>query len=187
MAFSFNEFEEIWFEENVSGDDVGLECDSFYGSSVKRIYCNSRKPPVICVPEDVAPDVMERGCFPFANDDNGIVRLDDLTKIRLYVPAGFKEEYVTDPYWGHFDIEEMDFSAGVAEVPAEATGIFKAVAGEGLIEFEAVEDVDINVYDASGRSVAIARLGAGDNRTLPLPAGIYIAVASGHSVKVAVR
>jgi len=75
----------------------------------------------------------------------------------------------------------------VAEVPAEATGVFKALAGEGLIEFEAVEDVDINVYDASGRSVAIARLVAGDNRTLSLPAGIYIAVASGHSVKVAVR
>ena len=56
-----------------------------------------------------------------------------------------------------------------------------------FIEFEAVEDVDINVYDASGRSVAIARLVAGDNRTLSLPAGIYIAVASGHSVKVAVR
>lgn len=75
----------------------------------------------------------------------------------------------------------------MAETLSDVADPFRAVAGEGLIEFEAVEDVDINVYDASGRSVAIARLVAGDNRTLSLPAGIYIAVASGHSVKVAVR
>lgn len=197
-AFSYNDFEEIWIEDCEDTQyTFGIDYAAFYNTSVKRIFCNSSRVPslggpfdsrVMCEQEPYDPSSGEEPwIFPFKNPDKGIMNLADLKAIKLYVSQKCMELYAAHHYWGHFDIEEMDFSAGVAEVPAEATGVFKALAGEGLIEFEAVEDVDINVYDASGRSVAIARLVAGDNRTLSLPAGIYIAVASGHSVKVAVR
>lgn len=195
-SFSFNELDEIWLEEPAGDYVLSFDYGAFYNTSASRIYCNSRRVPRLYGPapwleENPEPYDPSSGevplVFPFKNPDNGISNLADLKSIKLYVPEGCRELYQAHHYWGNFDIEEMDFSAGVAETLSDVADPFRAVAGEGLIEFEAVEDVDINVYDASGRSVAIARLVAGDNRTLSLPAGIYIAVASGHSVKVAVR
>ena len=198
-AFSGNEFEEIWFEENRNGGDIGLDYASFHNSSVKRIYCNSRKVPILYGPSSFEHPELEPydptsgeepGSFPFISINKGIMRLADLSQIHLYVPVGCKELYAADQYWGSFTIEEMDFAAVEApEADGGAKHAFEVAGKEGELTLDSLtdEDLAVKVYNTSGAVAASVTIPAGSSLSISLPSGIYIAVASGTTAKAVVK
>ncbi len=199
QAFSWNEFEEIWFEENRNGLGIALDYTSFYNSSVERVYCNSREVPELFGPLNFEHDEIEPydpssgeepACFPFFNQAKGITRLADLNKIRLYVPVGCKELYAADQYWGSFTIEEMDFAAVEApEADGGAKHAFEVVGKEGELTLDSLtdEDLAVKVYNTSGAVAASVAIPAGSSISIPLPSGIYIVVSGGTTAKAVVK
>lgn len=198
-AFSRNEIEELWFEENRNGGDIGFDYASFHNTSVERIYCNSRKVPILFGPMSFECDEIEPydpssgeepGCFPFMHYYKGISRLADLNRIHLYVPPGCRELYAADQYWGNFTIEEMDFAAVEApEADGGSKRSFEVVGNEGELTVNSLTDYDlaVKVYNTSGGVAASVTIPVGSSLSIPLPTGIYIAVASGTTAKAAVK
>ena len=198
-TFSLNEFEELWFEENRNGLNIAFDYTSFYNSSVDRIYCNSRKVPILFGPmcmehDEIEPYDPSSGeepwVFPFFNQAKGITCLADLNKIRLYVPVGCKELYAADQYWGSFTIEEMDFAAmDVPTADGVAKHAFEVAGKEGELTLNSLtdEDLAVKVYNTSGAVAASVAIPSGSSISIPLPSGIYIAVASGTTAKAVVK
>ena len=124
--------------------------------SLKSVYCQWTE-PIECSPK-----------FP-----------DDVIKNAvLYVPKGCIAAYEkVDPWRNFWNIEEIDYSAGVEDVVGdgvEVKVVDGAVVAEGCAEME--------VYSMSGQLV-YRGAGRADN----LAPGIYAVRAAGKTVKVMVR
>jgi len=134
--------------------EIGSDAFS-YCKSLKSIYCQWTE-PIKCSPK-----------FP----DNA------LKNAVLYVPKGCTAAYEkVDPWRNFWNIEEIDYSAGVEDVAldgVEVKVVNGAVVAEGCAEME--------VYSMSGQLV---HCGAG--RADNLAPGIYAVRAAGKTVKVLV-
>ena len=96
----------------------------------------------------------------------------------LYVPTGYKKNYIAASPWKDFcNIEEMDFS-GIENVETDAPNI---IVSSGKIEIKGIDsNTPISVYNTTGQCVY-----NGINTTINIPTkGIYIVCAAEKTFKI---
>ena len=141
----------------ISNSVTSIGSEAFYNcKSLKSVYCQWDEPIK---------------CYPYFSDDV-------IKNAVLYVPKGCTAAYEkVDPWWNFWNIEEIDYSAGVEDVAGdgvEVKVVDDAVVADGCAEME--------VYSMSGQLV-YRGAGRADN----LAPGIYAVRAAGKTVKVMVR
>lgn len=136
------------------GKEVFFKCNK-----ITDIYCKSMIPPT--APQNI-----------FHNDI--------YKTATLYVPEGCRNVYKKDSTWGKFKkIEEKDF-AGIGNIIAEEDVPNVSVDGNSIIVNGIEQDIEITVYEMSGRVIYQGRNHVIDG----LERGIYIIQAGGKTFKV---